>query len=282
MKRVLALAAAMGLLASVALGASACSKKVEVQTGTKTVCSYGHTVSDDIRTIEVSSDEVALHRVETKTVVCDRHKKLETLYGDAQKAIGAGDLKTAQAKLTEIVAADTGFKMAKSQLDRIKAGQKPAPDSGTGTPSGGSTPKPQNPGDSETSVPSGSLKVWMPDSLTGFTASEPIVDVLTISRTYRPASDSKILTFVIVAEQYRTPKDAAAALDSRIKRQYTKDVDAPTIKGRTVHIGTDGKQFAAAGLTKGSVFVALEMSAKDGAAPKALKSTLVEVLNQLP
>lgn len=281
MKRVVAISAAAILIVAAIFGLSACQKKVEVETGTKVVCSYGHTVTDDIKTIEVPADEVSEHRVRTETVVCDRHKKLEALYQDAQQALRDGDTKAAKAKLTEVVALEKTFGKAQAQLDAVAKGETPKPDTGS-TSGSAPDPKPANPGEGDTSGPSGSMKVWMPDKLTGFTANKPVVDVLTISRTYAPESGSKAFTLVIVAEQYRTAKDANAALNSRIKSRYTKDVDTLKINGHTIHFGTDGKQFAASGFTDGAILVAMEMSANQGVAPKELKGLVEGVLKQLP
>lgn len=284
MKRVALIAASLTLVVAAALGLSACEQKVAVRTGTKTVCTYGHTIADDVKTVEVASEDAASYQVRTVTEVCDRHKKLESLYGDAQKALGSGDTNTAKAKLTEVVAVDKAFANARTQLDEISAGKTPKPDATPTEQTSGGTqpPKEEKPGDADTSGPSGSLKGWMPDSLAGFTAQKPVVEALTISRTYTPAEDSKAFTFVIVAEQFRSPKDAQAALSARIKGRYPKDAATLSINGHKTYFGTDGKRFAAAGLTDGSVMVALEMSADDGVAPKTLRGLIEGVLKQLP
>lgn len=282
MKRFALVSAAVVLVVAVAVGLAACQKKVEVETGTRVACTYGHEVSNDVRTIEVPADEASNYRVKSERVVCDRHKKIESLYGDAQRALATGDTKTAKTKLLEVIAAEKGFGKAQAQVAEIDAGKTPTPDGQPAKPGTGSTPKPENPGEGDTSVPSGSLKVWMPDTLAGFTAQKPAVDVLSISRAYVPDGGSKAFTFVIVAEQFRSAKDAGVALDRRIKSRYTKDVDTLKINGHTVYFGTDGTRFAAAGFTDGSIAIGMEMSAREGTSPKALKGLMEDVLKQLP
>lgn len=296
-KRVLAIVAAVVVIGAVAFGIFTMQNRVEVQAGTRVVCSYGHVISEDIQTLRVPASEVAEHRVVTTSELCDRHAKLEALFGEAQEALEAGDVKKAEAKLAEIVALDPAFSRAKEQLDAIAAGNTPQPVGGsTGSGGSGSTgssggsggtggstapPAPDNPGEGYLGGPIGSLIKWLPDEISGYTAQRPAVDVLSIAREYKPDSGSATFSLIIVAEQFRSAKDAEAALEKQIKSVYPKDASTMTVKGRTIYFGTDGRRYAAAGLADGAVMVALEMTPNSGT-PKDLKPALEAVLNQLP
>jgi hypothetical protein len=294
MKRVVIIVAVVAVLAAAAFGVTQLQNRVEVQTGERVVCSYGHVVSEDIQTLKVPASQAAQYSVTTTSVLCDRHAKLEALFSDAQEALEAGELAKAEAKLAEIVALDPTFPGAKKQLDEIAAGKKPQPVAGgdtggntggnTGGDTGGGTTPPDDeyPGDGDLSGPIGALAKWIPDNITGFTAQPPTVDVLNLARNYRPDSGSDIFSLVIVAEQFRTPSDAVTALDRKIKSVYPNDATTLKINGRSVYFGTDGSRFAAAGLTDGAVLVAVEMSPKQGSSPAQVKSAMEAVLKQLP
>lgn len=296
-RRVLIITAAVLVLAAAAFGVTRLQNKIEVQTGERVVCSYGHVISEDVQTLKVPASQATQYSVTTTSELCDRHAKLEALFGEAQEALEAGELAKAEAKLAEIVALDPEFPQAKKQLDDIKAGKKPTSVSGgntggnTGGNNGGNTPGDggdtgewppgENPGDGDTSGPIGALKKWMPDTLNGFSAQTPTVDVLTITRDYI-GTGGDVFQLVIVAEQYRTPADATKALDREVKAVYSKDTGTIQVNGRSVYYGTDGRRFAAAGLTDGAVLVALEMTPNDGRTPSQLKAAMEAVLKQLP
>ena len=99
-----------------------CQKKIEVQSGKRTLCTYGEVVSNDIQTVSVSADRAGAYRVETVTITCDRHRKLEALYSEAQADITGGDLASAKIKLLQVVASDSVFRKAKQQLSATVIG----------------------------------------------------------------------------------------------------------------------------------------------------------------
>lgn len=259
-----------------------CQPKVEVKTGERVVCTEGHVISEDISTIEVPANEIANHKVTTVVQTCPQHTELVALYESAQKAIAEGDLKTAETNLAKIVASDPAFRKAKTQLDKVRTGEKPAVDNEQPAPPATTDGTNSKPGEGDTSTPAGSLLKWAPDNIKGFKANRPIVELLNISREYSPESMTKAKSFVIVAEQAKTAKGAQAALDNQVKQQYPADSDTVTINGRKAYFGTNGNRFAAIGFTDGAVMVALEMSVEADASPKTLKSALTAAAKQLP
>ncbi len=274
------LLAVLALVLALSAGSLAgCQRKVEVQTGERVMCTYGHEVSDSVRTIEVPSKDAAKYRVKEKTIVCDKHRKLEALYAQAQSALAAGDLTTAKEKLAAVVAGDAGFKSAASQLDAINAGKSPTSDKGSsgsgGTKNPTSTPDPGV-------TPNGALAAWVPDAITGYTARKAANDALSVTRQYLPAGNADVVQLVISAEQFRTGADAQKALTSQVKQRYPKDAATFKVNGHDVYFGTDGRRFAVVGFTDASVMVAVEMAAVKSGSPDSLKSAITEVVKQLP
>lgn len=278
MKRISTLLAILALV--FAVSATGCQRKVDVQTGTRVVCTNGEVVSEDVKTIAAPSGEAANYRIKTQVITCDTHSGLTKLYDEAQAALKAGDLKTAEAKLTQVVASNATYRQAQTQLDEIKAGKKPTPDTG-GTDTGGGTTTPPKPSTAPTSTASGALTSWIPDALSGWTAQKPTVDLLSASREYLPSGGSRAVNLVIAAEQYSSATDAKAALDRQVKRVYTKNAAMLTVNGHSAYFGTDGTRFAVLAFTAGPIMVALEADAKSGA-PKDLRATLESAAKQLP
>lgn len=301
MKRTLTAAAALSLVLML-LVVSGCQKKIDVRTGTRVVCTYGHAISDNTKIVSVPVKNAGDYNIRTVTRICEQHAKLEALYKQAQDALRKGDLAAAKKALTQVVAIDQAYGKAQDQLDQIAAGKKPKPDEnppsasdpGTGggttpggsgtttdTTPGGSGTTTETPGGGNVSGPVDGLRRWTPNTLTGYTASKPAVDVLNIARQYVPADNSDVLTLVIVAEQFRTAADAKAGLQAQVKNRYTKNRETVTFNGHSAFYGTDGRKFAALGFTNGAVMVALEMSVKSGS-PTALRTPIIAAAKQLP
>lgn len=286
MRKLSTLALVLGLAASLVL--TGCTKKVEVQTGTRVMCTYGHQISSDVRTIEVPADKAGSYRVRTITRKCDLHKRLEDLYGKAQAALAAGDTANARKLLQDVVKLDPTFHSAKRQLDTILKGGTPPPDSfvpsidSTPTAGGGSgTPTtPPGPG-TGSDTPAAGLLSWTPDVLEGFTAVRPSIEAFSVTREYLPPRGSNVLTLVIVAEQFRDAGSAAVALDRQVKAHYTRNVTTPTINGRKGYSATDGRRYAIYAFTDHSVMVVVEASLRSGSVT-ALTPVVEGVAKQLP
>ncbi|TLM98168.1 MAG: hypothetical protein FDZ75_02995 [Actinobacteria bacterium] len=285
MNRVIRVLFAAALTSALVISAG-CGRTVQVKSGTRTICTEGELVSENVRLVKVPAAEASRYGVKTVTVTCDRHARLAAEYAAAQKSISEGDLKTAGAQLSAIVKSDPGYRQAGSQLKDIQAGKTPTPDSNvsvkpaTGGSSSGSTPKPDKPGEGSVG---GALTQWTPEKLDGFRAAKPVTDPMAVSREYLPSStDERVLSLVIVAEQYRTPKLASAALRTQIKGAYTHDAGSVEVNGRKAYYGTDGKRYAVVAFTDGPVVVACALAARPGTAPDSLKARVVAAADQLP
>lgn len=267
-------------LLAVTLASTGCQRMVSVRTGTIVNCSYGHRISSSVHSVRVPADKAGDYRIKTITRVCAKHRKLEALYAQAQAAIAAGDLMTAERLLATVVSTQPSFHNAKVQLDTIKSGGKPSADSTVSaqpTPSSPATSS--TPGDG-TDTPAAGLLDWAPDTLTGFSASKPSIDAFAVSREYVPA-DKSLLGLVIVAEQYRDSAAAGSALERDVRAHYSRNATKVTINGHSVYLGTDGRRFAVGAFTSNSMMVAVELSVRSGD-PSGALDTVRGIVKQLP
>jgi hypothetical protein len=284
MRFALTMKVTVALIVALAIGGvstAGCQRKVEVKSGTITMCTAGEVISNDVKTIKVPANKAGTYRVRTIVTTCDKHAKAATLYAEAQAALSAGDTKLAAVKLAAVVALDPTYRKAKEQADAIAKGGKPASDTSPApsTPTTGAVPvTPSKPGETTETV--GGLGKWAPDSITGFVAAKPLSDALSISREYIPSGASPTQGLVIVAEQFRTAADAKGALEHQVKQSYTQDVASLKINGHDAYFGTDGRRFAAIGFTDGAVMVALELTAAKS--PQNLRTLAEQVAKQLP
>jgi hypothetical protein len=258
-----------------ALLVAGCGERmVKVQTGERVVCIYGELVSSTVKTVEVPASKAIDYKVVTKTVTCAKHKAIEDLYAAAQKAIAAGDLKTARAKLAEVLGLDATYRKAAQQAAQIDAGKKPAADTGSG-PTGSTTPT-ATPGGGIPEGPVASLASWVPDTLAGYKADAVEADTVSLTRQYVPTGSKPVASIVVVAEQYKDAATAKAAAARTIASQYSTGRTTVTVKGRTVLFGTLSKQFAALAWNEGAVLVVIEGYTSSGTAA-GLKDELASV-----
>jgi len=271
------------LSAGLLLGA--CNRMVRVETGERIVCTYGEVTTDTIRTIEVPSADAGTYKVVRMTVTCERHKRLETLYAQAQAAIIAGDLTAARSALAEVVKIEPQFKNARQQIDAIDAGIPPVVDTSATKPSASATTTPA-PGGSTSSTdkqpvgPVASLSRWVPESLPGYTAQPITADVFTLTRQYRPAASAPTDALVVVVEQYKDATKAKSAIKRDLGSAYSGGASTLTINGRSVYFGTDSHRFAIAAWNENGVVVVVEASSKVGQ-PAALKSHLASLVTAI-
>jgi hypothetical protein len=246
---------------------------VKVQSGERVVCVYGETVSTNVKTLEVPASKVADYKIVTKTVTCDRHKALEALYAAAQKAIAAGDLTAARAKLAEVLGLDANYRKAAEQAAQIDAKKKPVPDPGSGP--GGSTTPTGTPG----GVPDGpvaSLSGWVPDTLAGYRADPVIADPAALTREYVPTSAKAVTSIVVVAEQYKDATAAKAAAATLMASQYPSGRTTLQADGRNLLYGATSAKFAAVAWNEGAVLVVIESYSSAGSVGST-KSELASV-----
>lgn len=280
------------LLGALVASMTGCARKVSVETGQRINCRYGHVISNNVRTVQVPAADAGRYIVVTLESVCPRHQKLAALYEQAQKELEAGQTGPAAAKLKTIVASDPAFAQAATQLEVIKSGGKPTPDSGFVADTGGSKksgattkpkpkPDPATPGDDKPVGPVTTLESWVPATLSGFRTGVTAPDAVSLSREYLPQQKGDLEAIVLAAEQFTSPDAAAKELKAQISR-YSKDVQRTQVAGRATTLGHDGGQFAALAFVQGSVLVVAEVHASPGVKAKALLGDLKRVATTLP
>lgn len=109
---------------------------VPVKTGKKVVCRYKHTISDQTYTLRIPKSLADRFKVEKETSICERHKKAEALYAQAQNEIAAKKYSKAKKTLKEVQKLDPKFKKTESQISAI---DKVESSTGGGKTSGGSS-----------------------------------------------------------------------------------------------------------------------------------------------
>ena len=271
MSRKLGIALAIAAFAG-ALVLAGCAQLVRVETGTIVTCTYGELTTDTVHVVEVPADQAANYTVTRETTTCPLHLKAEALYAEAQAAILTSDLAVAKAKLAEIVALDANFRRARTQLEAIDAGKKPVPDTGSTTPSSGTT---DTAGGGKLPVgPVANLAGYVPDAIAGYTGQPVIADVFTLSREYVPPTSSPADYLVIVVEQYKDAKAVAAQIKAVITPGYGFNASTVNVAGHDMRFGTDGSLFATLCWNDNGVLVVIEASSA-AHKPADLKSILV-------
>lgn len=275
MRRVLVVLLALFVLTAAAMTAGCKTRTVTVRSGEVVICTAGEILEDTTEELDVPADEVADYSVTTKVITCDRHGNLADLYAEAQALLDAGDSEGAREKLASIVDRDPAFRNAKQQLADIDAGKKPSTD--TGTPPADETPDtpatPDAPGSDEVVGPIATLINYVPDSLSGYSAQEIIVDPVMLTRFYLPVSNDAD-QLVISAEQTVDATTAKAAVEAA-KSSYPLNAATVDLGGTKAYFGTQGG-FAFVSFAQGAVFVSVELHAAKGDG-KALKNVVIAV-----
>jgi hypothetical protein len=263
------------------------NRDVRVQTGERIVCTYGEVLTDTVRTVEVPAADAADYKVVRETITCDRHRRLEALYAEAQAAILAGDLTTAREKLAEVVKTEPQFRTAQQQIDAIDEGRTPLADKNAPKPPASgptsSTPTPGGTGESPGKEPIGpvaSLSSFVPDSLPGYTSTPIVADVYALTRQYVPAKSAPTDALVVVVEQYRDATAAQNAIKNDLGSNYPTSASTITVSGRSVYFGTDGHRLAIVAWNENGILVAIEGSSKTGNSA-ALKSHLTSLVDAI-
>ncbi|MRR13446.1 hypothetical protein EG835_13555, partial [bacterium] len=255
MKRMLTIVLVLALAFALATSLAGCERKVKIRTGEIVICTAGEILEDNTEEVEVKESELAEYGVTTTVVTCDVHGGLGSLYDEAQAALAEGDLETAKARLETIVTTDPTYRKAKEQLDAIAAGQKPTPDTNTGSADNGGEPT-TPPADEEPTGPVASLITYVPDTINGYVAQGIIADMASLNRQYVPTGGGAD-QLMIEVEQRVDAKQAESAVSS-ILSDYPDAQQEKSIGGMTVKAGVRG-QFAVAVFSDGALTVIVEL-----------------------
>lgn len=259
------------------------TRTVEVRAGRIVECVYGHVISDDVKSIRVPPRAASEYSVSRETTVCPQHRRAEALYREAQEALAAGDIKTARARLAEVVDIDRDLLRAAVQLSELDNGGSPKPDS-SAKPSKGNTgkvtPKPDTPGDDTPGGPVVSLMEWTPDELEGYVAEPAVADVFSVSRQYVPESAGKIIVLTIAAEQVLSEAEAERRVGEEMKPRFPKQGVTLKVGGRSAWAGHNGRGIAIVAIVDGPSLVVLEASSESEDSASAL-AEVIEVAEGL-
>ncbi len=271
MKRFLSVLLMLALLSSTVLIGGCKERTVTVKTGEIVICTAGEIIEDNTKEVQVPESDVAKYSVTTRVTTCPEHGSIASLYDAAQKAIAAGDLKTAAAKLQEVLALNPTYKNAAAQLKDVEAGKTPKPDTGSsGNTTGTTTP------DEPTDAVSNLVK-YVPDTIAGYSAQGIIADPASITRNYLPTSGNAD-QLVIMAEQTVDDK-AAAAMIATLKTLYPGSAATVAIGSKKGYFGVrDAYAFVV--VADGPVVVSVELHAKSGKAVD-LKAAALKVASAI-
>lgn len=269
---------AMAVAAVIVLGAAlafvGCKPSVSVQTGTRTQCTYGHLVSEDLRTVKVPADKAASYGVATKYVTCDRHQEAERLMAQARAALAKKDQAKAKKLLQQAFAKASDVEDPSGLSAKLKV-KRPA---GGGTSGGGTSGGTKPTGDGVVSPVD--LMVSLPKTLPGYVLLSENRSMIAATRTFR-GTTALPQQLVIQVTYVGGEQGYEDWFEDRVKLAYT--VSAQTVKadGQSVYFATDGTRFATGAWYRGGGAFQVEAAAKSGS-PAALKSSVLDVIGRMP
>lgn len=259
-----ALAGALGLL-------PACARQMAiVETGEIVLCTEGHTVSDTVEQREVPASEVAEHGVTTSVITCDLHTKLAALYGEAERALAAGDTEAAERALAEITAQDASYRDAGARLSRLRGeagGERGGAGDAGGTPSGtpgagggGATAPPGTGGSGAGGAvvgPIANLIHYAPDRIPGFVGQSLVSDPFALFRDYLPEKSGSIVQLSVEVEQFKDAAQAQRMLGERVRERFATNGQDVRIGALDGFVGTR-PNYVRLGMTDRGILIMLE------------------------
>lgn len=276
--------------------------KVTVKTGTRTVCTHGEIISENVKEISVLASDAGKYSVVEVKTICSKHKQADDLYRKAQQMLADGNKASAQAYLRQALDKDPGLTQAQEQLASLTTEQAKADenksviqqaaetventvativpgsssgssDSGTST---GSTQDDSNDtsssDDGSQSSPSINLADRIPKTITdcrlvASTKEEIMATAMFIK------NNKVFISFQI--KQHIDGQDAKKEIE-RSSQNYSESNSAETVKGNDGTFGTDGREFAYLGWAEGAVSYEIEMS-DDDQEPEDLRNDILEI-----
>jgi len=264
---------------SLLLASCGCTKEVSVQTGMKTVCVYGETLDDTVRTIKVPESQAKKYRVITKRVLCDKHRLAQKYFEQGQALARQGKYPEALKAFQKAAEYDPDFKDVSTW---IASGGKSG---GSSTPSNGSSSS--NGGGSSGSSSSASTAAWLSwfpatdaDYVAGSVAKDKLRDAQTAQRNYtpKPARSRTVATLVITLYKYKTAQKASAFIVGTSKTAFPSN--RKTISSfHNAYFGTRGPDATLAWVIKDVVVEMVMQSAENK--PATLSSHMLQVAKRV-
>jgi hypothetical protein len=233
-----------------------------VETGTRAICSYGHTIKDDSKTIIVFRWNASKYGVSTGRTVCGPHRDIKTLEAkidDAKKRMDSKQVK-ALTKLLE------STRIAVTRVNNYTE---------TDGNIGGK-------GNSERYY-SGDLISLIPNEINGYKMLSQSPGAITASRTYEPVAkgNSNIQMMTIALNQQNNEDDAIKSIDETIKTYYAANGTDTMVNNAKAYFGTDDQDHAILTYQINGVVFSIEMTVKTGS-PGSLLGVIKEVGRYVP
>jgi hypothetical protein len=201
----------------------------------------------------------------------------------ARAALASGDTTAAIAALEEALRLDPDDRDARALLDETRAVvadgassvEQTSTDVSTGDP-GGLTPD-----DPAFSKATDDLAGLLPAQVSGFVLGATVVTTEDAAVSGTPATGSERSNRVLLTVHDRkTPKAAAAFVDSVSRSLYPEDSEHVVVDGAKGYFGTDGKRFATVVYVRGRYVFEVVATATDF--PVALRGEVMRVAKAFP
>lgn len=277
-----AVAVSAVLVLGIVLSAAGCKPSVSVQTGIRTMCSYGHLVDEDVKTVKVPADKAASYRVVTKYITCPRHLEAERLMAQAKAALTKGDKANARKLLRQAFAKASNVQDPAGLSASLKV-PRPAGGWTGGTAGGGTTGGGTSGGTKPTDegvVSPVDLMVSLPKSLPGYQLVSENRSMVAATRTFR-GTTALPQQLVVQVTYVGTKQGYDDWFQDRVKLAYTISPQTLKAGGQSVYFATDGKRFATGAWYRGGGAFQVEAAAKSGS-PAALKSSVLDAIGRMP
>lgn len=265
--------------------------KVKVKTGVRVICTHGEVISEKIEEIEVKSSDAGKYKVNEVRRICDRHKKADELYQQAQRSLAEGGKASAQELLRQALKQDPGSSPARDLLANLTApaisatsqgaSSSVSSNSSSNTSSSGSSDGSQtnsSPSSSGTDIsqssPSTNLADRIPSEIAGYSKVAFVSEELQATAMFSRGGH----TFVSFQIRQHQNDDDAQEQIRRSARSYSEYQSTESVRKHDATFGTDGREFAYLGWIVSGVSYELEML-KDGASPETLKEQMIEIGN---
>lgn len=276
-----------------AVGSLAGERKVKVLSGGKTICVYGETLKNSVRSLWVPESRAGSYKVVTKRVLCDRHRLAQQWFQKGQALAKQGKPKQALQAFKKVAKYDPKFKDVETWIASDgKHGDK-ASASGNSANTGGSSTSADS-GDSDptgTSTDSGVIKdntpvdaaSLIPASLTGYDLINSSAGKTEASREYRPVDKKAIPARVLIIRTYDRGswQKAAAFVRNTSRRVYPGN--RKTVKrwrGVNAYFGTQSTLYATFAWARGRGVRELLMESSTGR-PKDLFNIMEAVAQKV-
>lgn len=306
------------VVALLAFSLSSCEEKVKVKTGMLRVCKYGEVIEDNTKTLKVAKSEAKKYSVSKNIELCDKHRKIESLYRTALEAEASGEEAQAREAIEKAARQDPSLKPALKESDSQKQLSKiadvlnkqakdasrvinkiaaqpeasqsvqnvqsqPSTESSNslGGASGSSSDSDQNQGQNQGQATAIDPKSLLPASILGYESGPVNWGDDWANRDFLPPKGKGVesaLVEIIVTQSSQAAQDRVNDVHSKL---YYSDGESLKVKGGEAHFGTNETNYASLAYAQGKVVFTVLLLTGSGN-PVELKSETVSIAEQIP